>query len=236
MIGNNFILREPLLDPKQKVIGFEFSWQQKDGQGESDSEELNYLLGFVAGHLNDEDKGYLLGDSMIFIEAAPDLLQAESLEQFPAEKTVLILHKRHFAEQTTLDRVKALRSRGFGICLRGAEVTTLERSFFAHVSHIEVKLNAANFASQAKVYAALKQSSVKMVARNVSTWQDFDACSALGLDSFVGKLHLTPRQTNAPKALNPSQTTILQLMEMVRKNADVQQLESVVKRDVVVVE
>ena len=70
-----------------------------------------------------------------------------------------------------------------------------------------------------------------MVARNVSTWQDFDACAALGLDSFVGKLHLIPRPSSAPKSLNPAQTTILQLMEMVRKNADVQQLELVVKRD-----
>lgn len=231
MLEHQFILREPLLDPKQKVIGFEFSWQQRTAGGESSLQELDALLAFVAGHLNDEERGYLLNDSLLFIEAAPELLQAESLLQFPADKTVLILHKRHFADSQALERVKALRAKGFGICLRGAEVTTLERSFFALVSHIEVKLNAANFASQAKVYAALKQSSVKMVARNVATWQDFDACSALGLDSFVGKLHLTPRPSATPKALNPSQTTILQLMEMVRKNAESQQLEAVVKRD-----
>lgn len=231
MLEHQFILREPLLDPKQKVIGFEFSWQQRTAGGESSLQELDALLAFVAGHLNDEERGYLLNDSLLFIEAAPELLQAESLLQFPADKTVLILHKRHFADSQALERVKALRAKGFGICLRGAEVTTLERSFFALVSHIEVKLNAANFASQAKVYAALKQSSVKMVARNVATWQDFDACSALGLDSFVGKLHLTPRPSATPKALNPSQTTILQLMEMVRKNAELQQLEAVVKRD-----
>ena len=231
MIENNFILREPLLDPKQKVIGFQFSWLQNDPHAEVSTENLNYLLEFVAGHLNDDEKCFLLGNSLLFLEAAPELLQAEGLSLFPPKNTVLILHKKYFANEATLEAVKKLRALGFGICLRGAEITTLERSFFAYVSHIEVKLNASNFASQAKVYASLKQSAVKMVARNVATWQDFDACSALGLDSFVGKLHLTPRPSTAPKALNSSQTTILQLMEMVRKNADVQQLELVVKRD-----
>jgi len=231
MVENNFILREPLLDPKQKVIGFQFSWQQLNSASDTNIEELDYLLGFVAGHLNN-DQGFLLGDSLLFLEAVPELLHAESLKHFSPRNTVLILHKKYFAEESTLEAVKQLRSAGFGICLRGAEVTTLERSFFAHVSHIEVKLNAANFASQAKVYGSLKQSSVKMIARDVSSWQDFDACSALGLDSFVGKLHLTPRASVVvPKTLNPSQTIILQLMEMVRKNADIQQLELVVKRD-----
>jgi EAL and modified HD-GYP domain-containing signal transduction protein len=230
MIEDNFILREPLLDPKQRVIGFQFSWQQADSNAQLDSQNLDYLLEFVAGHLNDDD-GFLLADSLVFLEALPELLHADGLKSFPPKNTVLILHKKYFANESTLEAVKELRALGFGICLRGAEVTTLERSFFAFVSHIEVQLNAANFASQAKMYASLKQSSVKMVARNVSTWQDFDACAALGLDSFVGKLHLIPRPSSAPKSLNPAQTTILQLMEMVRKNADVQQLELVVKRD-----
>ena len=152
-------------------------------------------------------------------------------QHLPAKNTVLILHKKHFANPAVVESVQALRARGFGICLRGAEVTTLERAFFSLASHIEVKFSAANFASQAKVYAALKQSPVRMVARQVGSWQDFEACSALGLHSFVGKLHLTPRPGTVVKSLNPAQTTILQLMEMVRKNADVNQLELVVKRD-----
>jgi len=55
--------------------------------------------------------------------------------------------------------------------------------------------------------------------------------AALGLESFVGKLHLTPRPSASPKGLNSAQTTILQLMDMLRKNADVQQLEVILKRD-----
>ncbi len=231
MSASSFIIREPLLDPKQRVIGLQLFWQQKDANDESNLQTLNELLEFVGDKLNDGEHGFLLGDSLVYLEAAPEFLKAEGLKRLPPKNTVLILHKRYFVDQANLDAIKALRELGYGICLRGAEVTTLERSYISEITHLEVKMTAANFASQAKVYAALKQSSVKMVARGVSAWQDFDACAALSLDSFVGKLHLTPRPGATPKSLNTSQTTILQLMEMVRKNADINQLESVVKRD-----
>lgn len=227
----NFIVREPLLDPKQRVIGFQLSWQHPEQTSKLTTEDLSSLMEFVAEQLNDEDAGFLLGDSVLFLEAVPELLHAEGLKLLPPKNTVLILSKSDFTNSVTLDLIKELRLLGYGICMRGADLSTLERSFFSQISHIEVQLNAANFAAQAKVYAALKQSNVRMVARKVSTWQDFDACAALGLDSFVGKLHLMPRPNPSNKGLNSAQTTILQLMEMIRKNADIQQLETVVKRD-----
>ncbi|MFD2272984.1 hypothetical protein ACFS07_22645 [Undibacterium arcticum] len=45
----------------------------------------------------------------------------------------------------------------------------------------------------------------------------FDACAQLGLDAFVGKLHLTPRPGKESTGINPAQAVILQLMDMVRK-------------------
>lgn len=227
----NFIVREPLLDPKQNVIGFQLSWQHPELSTELSTDDLSALMAFVAEQLVDEDAGFLLGDSVLFLDAVPELLVADGLKLLPPKNTVLVLSKRDFTNAATLDAIKGLRQLGYGICMKGADLSTLERSFFSQISHIEVRLDAGNFASQAKVYAALKQSSVRMVSRNVASWQDFDACAALGLDSFVGKLHLMPRPNPAQKGLNSAQTTILQLMEMIRKNADIQQLETVVKRD-----
>ncbi|MBY0572422.1 MAG: HDOD domain-containing protein [Undibacterium sp.] len=231
MSGVNFIVREPLLDPSQRVVGFQLSWQGDAKKAEPDVETLSALMGFVAEQLNDENQQSKIADSTIFLEAVPGLLQAEGIRKLCPQNTVLIFSKRYFADAESLAAIKELRGLGFGVCLKNADVTALERSFFSLISHIEVQLDPANIAKQAKVYAALKQSNVQMVARNVATWADFEACAALGLSSFVGKLHLTPRPTTAQKGLNSAQATILQLMEMIRKNADIQQLETVVKRD-----
>lgn len=227
----NFIVREPLLDPKQRVIGFQLSWQHPEQATDLSTEDFNSLMTFVAEQLNDDETGFLLGDNVLFMDAVPELLRADGLKLLPPKNTVLILSKRDFTNSNTLEAIKDLRQLGYGICMKDADLSTLERSFFSQISHIEVQLDAGNFATQAKMYAALKQSDIRMVSRKVANWQDFDACAALGLDSFVGKLHLMPRPNLAPKGLNSAQTTILQLMEMIRKNADIQQLETVLKRD-----
>jgi EAL and modified HD-GYP domain-containing signal transduction protein len=70
-----------------------------------------------------------------------------------------------------------------------------------------------------------------MIARPVSNWADFDACAALGLNAFVGKLHLTPRTSLLSGGMNPAQTIIMQLMQMVRQNADIVNIETVLKHD-----
>jgi len=228
----HLILREPLLNSKQQVIGYELSWQQKNTDPLSD-DELNSLLEFVADQLMNEDDEWMLGDSLIFLETVPALFQAPALKLLPPKNIVLTIRRSYLQDETTLEAVKELRAQGYGICLRGADINRLDKSIMGLISHIEVRLSATDFAAQAKMYAALKQSSIRMVARQILTWQDFDACAALGLDAFVGKLHLTPRpeQNNQPKGINAAQTVILQLMELVRKNADLSALEAVLRRD-----
>lgn len=228
----NFILREPLLNPKQQVIGYELNWQQKNAEPLADA-ELNALLEFVAAQLIHPETGWLLEDSLIFLETVPALFQAPALKLLPPQNIVLTIRRSYLADEATLEAIKALRAQGYGICLRGADINRLDKTILSLISHIEVRLSATDFAAQAKMYAALKQSSIRMVARQVLTWQDFDACAALGLDSFVGKLHLIPRpeQNSEPKGLNPAQTVILQLMELVRNNADVAALEAVLRRN-----
>ncbi len=232
MHDTNFILREPLLNGRQQVIGYELSWQQKNADPLSD-EELNSLLEFVADQLIDDDDGWMLGESLIFLETVPALFKAPALKRLPPKNIVLTIRRSYLQDEATLEAVKELRAQGYGICLRGADINRLDTTVMGLISHIEVRLSASDFAAQAKMYAALKQSSIRMVARQVLTWQDFDACAALGLDAFVGKLHLTPRpeQGNAPKGINAAQTVILQLMELVRKNADLSALEAVLRRD-----
>jgi c-di-GMP-related signal transduction protein len=228
----SFIVREPLLDAKQRVIGYELCWQltQKGAQKPTD-EDLEALVGFVAEQLVDEDGNWLLRDKVLFLDAVPALLSTDALHAMPPEYIVLTLTKEDLADEDTLAAVRALRAGGIGISLRGADLTKIDKKMLSDVSFIEVRFSGADVAAQAKIYSALKQSSVRMVGRPVTTWLDFDACALLGLDAFVGKLHLTPRPGNPVKGMNPAQTIILKLMQMVKENADVQKLEAVLKRD-----
>jgi EAL and modified HD-GYP domain-containing signal transduction protein len=230
MHQTNFIVREPLLDPKQRVIGYELCWQQQSGKEVSDA-DLESLVGFVAGHLVDEEHGWLLRDKLLFLDAVPAMLSLDALHELPPERTVLSVRVRELANPDLRAAVQGLRAGGVGISIRGANLDLLGKNLSSVANYAEVRFTGADVASQARSYAAAKQSSLRLVGRPVATWQDFDACAALGLDAMVGKLHLTPRPGNAVKGMNPAQTIILQLMKMVQNNEDVPKIEAVLKRD-----
>jgi EAL and modified HD-GYP domain-containing signal transduction protein len=221
MHQTNFIVREPLLDPKQRVIGYELCWQQQNGK-EVGPADLESLVGFVAEHLVDADQNWLLRDKLLFIDAVPAMLSTDALHALPPERTVLSMSTRELANNDTRAAVQALRAGGVGISLRGANLDLLGKNLSPVASYV---------ATQARTYAAAKASTLRMVGRPVATWADFDACAALGLDAFVGKLHLTPRDGGNTKGMNPAQAIILQLMQMVQNNEDVPKIEAVLKRD-----
>jgi EAL and modified HD-GYP domain-containing signal transduction protein len=230
MHQTNFIVREPLLDAKQRVIGYELCWQQHGG-AEVGAAELEALVGFVAEHLVDEERGWLLREKLLFLDAVPAMLSTDALHALPPERTVLSIGVRELANTDTRAAVQALRAGGVGISLRGANLDLLGRNLSSVASCAEVRFTGADVATQARTYAAVKQSALRMVGRPVTTWADFDACAALGLDAFVGKLHLTPREGGNVKGMNPAQAIILQLMQMVQNNEDVPKIEAVLKRD-----
>jgi len=231
MHQTTFLVREPLLDPKQRVVGYELAWQHAGTGAVSTRESLESLIGFVASQVVDEDDGWLLRDKILFLEAVPAMLSADTLYDLPPEHTVLSIRAAELAHPHTMAAVQGLRAGGVGILLREADLTRTGSRLPTMASYVEVRFSGADVATQARTYAALKQSTVGMIARPVSNWADFDACAALGLNAFVGKLHLTPRPSTDTKGLNPAQTVIMQLMQMVRQNADIVQLEAVLKRD-----
>ena len=230
MHETNFIVREPLLDPKQRVMGYELSWQQQDNV-EVTEDDLEALIGFVAENVNHEEHGWLLKDKVLFLDAVPAMLSRDALFHMPPDKTVLTMKASDLADPDTLAAVQGLRAGGVGISIRDGDLAHLGPNLALSASHVEVRFSGADVAAQARTYAAAKQSNVRMVGRPVATWEDFDACAALGLDAFVGKLHLTPRPGAPVKGMNPAQTIILQLMQMVQKNEDIPRIEAVLKRD-----
>jgi len=226
MLDTNFIVREPLLDPKQKVLGYEFSLQNAGGMTPSDADGID-LVEFVAKELNRQESGWMLEGNLIFLDASPALLLNEALVALPPKNIVLIVAALDFTNPDIFEALKALQAEGYGIMLRGADLNGPDAALLTLVTHVEI----VDDVIPASVADAIKHASVRFVARGVDSWEAYDACAELGMDAFVGNLYMTTKPGSHPKGLNPAQAMILQLMDMVRKNSDVRQLEGILKRD-----
>lgn len=220
-----YIVREPLLNAKQKVLGYRFKWQD-----DAANDALS-LAQTIAGGLHDAQNNWLFADQLIFLKASPALLASEALRHLPPANTVLRLTGAALTQPGIVEQATALRKDGYGISLTDGFAAVQDKSLLGLASHIEIRFAATEVAALAKLYGLVKQRATRIIAKDIASWEDYDACAALGVDTLVGKLHLTPRENNRPKGLNAEQATILQLMQMVQANADVWQLELVLKRN-----
>jgi c-di-GMP-related signal transduction protein len=232
----HFLVREPLLNAQERVLGYQLTWQPNDTTGARlTEEEAGALARFVGEQINSDESDALLGEHLVFLPSHPALLASDAYDALPAKSTVISLTAEDLAEPEAAAAAKALRARGYGISMRDANLATVDKGLLSLVSYVEVAVGAADFATQVQAFRALGLTSVQIAVRNVTTWQQYDFCALLGMQAFVGKLHLTPRRGGSrTKELNPSQAMLLQLMDMVRNNADVKQIESVLKRDAAV--
>lgn len=219
-----FIVREPLLDPKERLFGYELRLQ---GDAGSDG---NALVSFVAEQLRSGAAEHV-ADCTLFLGADLATLDPETADALPPQHTVFSVSAGDLAKPEVADAVRALRQKGFGIVGKYAELLGQDKSLLALVSHIEVDAAAVNPAALGKLAAALKQASMQLVVRNIHSWKDFDACASLGLNCFVGDFYLENRPGVQVKGLNPAQTIILHLMQLVKQNADIRKLEDVLRRD-----
>ncbi len=219
-----------MLNPAQQILGYELSWQdgEVDG-GMSGDEDLIALVAFAAAQWQDDDAGWMLDDTVLFFEATPAVMASEALKSLPGKNTVLRLTAADLADDDTMKRAVVLRELGYGISLCDADTLPLGSPLLSVVSYVE-----GNDEEQSATIAArtdLKAAGIKVIARQIADWPEYEACAALGMHAFIGNLYMTQRVAQGKKGLNSAQIIIIQLMEMVRQNADVRELEEVIKRD-----
>lgn len=85
--------------------------------------------------------------------------------------------------------------------------------------------------AQLKVLATKTQPYGIAVAFNVETGQDFRACLDAGMNAAASWFFKTPEGAPA-KTLNPGQAQIVRVINLVRKNAGIKEIEAALKQDV----
>ena len=225
------VVREPLLDAQQQVIGYQFSWAQDASVANDEVTDARKLVDLILSTLN-ADEEVSSSKYIRFLRAPAELLLEDAFALIPPRNTSLIVTVEDLANEAVYAEVKVLRKAGYGILLRGVDMKDLNPKQLILSTAIEVYFDPDHFASQARIYGVLKNSPIRMVARKVSNWQEYDACGTLGLQSFAGAFYLVPRNAvRMSNGLNPSQMMLLQLMELVRNNAEIHQIEEKLKHD-----
>lgn len=209
-------------------MGYRLAWQDSEGAGQSpDEADQRELLTLVSNGSLDAKAG------LFFVDASAELLSAAGLQTASTQTTVLVLKQGSLGAEDPVALAASLRERGFGLALTDVDFTFLKTNgpLLSHVGHVLVCFDHPELQEICN-YAKHRPAPFAVVVCDIPSWQALEDCAALGACGLFTNLCMAPRQIGLPAKLGPQAQQILQLMQMVQGNADIRQLEKVLKSDV----
>ena len=225
------IARQAIVNAQQAVIGYELFNRSRTGPTHTAATDV--ALVFTAlSHAGTEE---LVGKKLIFVNCTHESLTGGHLELVDPEKVVLeIPPLGHVAAEEVTMRLPilmALRERGFHLAFNHTVLQSTYASWLPLADYIKFDLSALAPDQLAVLISyANRHSEADLIAEKVETAQQYDMASSKGIQMFQGYWFARPSVVQA-KLVSPSQASILELINLVRKQASTDAIEDVLKKD-----
>jgi len=231
--GNMVVIaRQAILDEKRAVFGYEM-FDRATAAGShtaaSDAALLFNALSFAGSEA-------LFGKKTVFINCTHDSLAGGHLELIHPDKVVLevpTLGADATPEQIEerIPTLQALRTRGFRLAIDQDALRRAYASWVPLASFIKLDMQAFKpELAEPLVKFARAHSQAQLVAEKVETAEQYERMLALGVKLFQGYWFAKPALVKA-QTIRPSQATIIQLINLVRKQAETSEIENLLKKD-----
>ena len=235
-LRQKIIGRLPVLDRSQHIIGYELLLRSKvlPMVKEPDAALQRMQDEALIHCLVDLNIGRLLENKIAFVEISPAMLESPLLLKLPGNGVVLAIHPDLAKVEDNLLRCRELRSLGFRIALDDFELKRELTPFLSIASFVRVdvsRFNAIELRNLADHFLD-KPASPQLVAKNVATDDDFDACHKMHFHCFEGNyfVHLRP---SMPPRVDSDLARVMELLNMVKSQVEISQLEEGFKLDAV---
>ena len=226
-----FLGRQPILNSSQHIIGYEFSLR----------DDIDIPVTPVVQQMRDEmlvasmmdiDLKPMLGSKLAFISMAPAMLSSDWFIMLPSHNMVLAIDSTLITDiAASLADCQVRIAEGYAIALDNPVNAVELAPLLAVAKYVRFDVHQFNAFELSKlVIASLKQSSAMLMAIQVETEDDFNACLAMSFNCFEG-YYFTQLQPNAPHRIDNNRARVIELLNMVIAQAEIPALETVLKRD-----
>jgi EAL and modified HD-GYP domain-containing signal transduction protein len=233
MQDNAYLARQPIVDKQQKIIGYELLFCRS---GEAvrvsftdDHLATSKVLTNILGTMGTE---WLLSDKLAFINTSTSLLMSDFLKLLPSDRVVPEIQGHTQPTPELLARCHKLRTRGFRLALDDFELTPESEPLLEIASFIKLDIRKLQAEGRLEAHVkALEKYPAKLIAEKVETRQEHNLCEQMGF-SYCQGYYFTRPETLSAKVINPAYSIVLELLDKVRSNEDVKDIELSFKRDV----
>ena len=226
------IARQAIVDEHRAVFGYELF----DRSTANDSHSAASDAAMLFNALSHADNEALVGKKMVFINCTHESLAGGHLELIHPDKVVLEIPI--LADDVSQDEIdmrvsvfSELRKRGFGLAF---DQRALKRNYASWLPLASfIKLDMTTFKpelAEPLIRFARSQTKAELIAEKVETEDQYKAMAGHGIKLFQGYWFARPSLVKT-QTLRPMQATVIQLINLVRKQASTTEIEDLLKKD-----
>jgi EAL and modified HD-GYP domain-containing signal transduction protein len=239
-----YLGRQPVLDRNQALYGYELLFRGAgapsaaagahapvpDAAVGADS-GLSATAAVIA-HVAQLGLARAIGDATCFLNVDAQVLASDIFAFLPRERSVLEIVSTVEPGDAMLARMRELAGHGFRFALDGiaGDSKRLQR-LLPLVGFVKLDLSKAPSSTLPNLVRSLHAMEKTVIAERVETRTAYQAALDLGIDYFQG-YHFARPSVLGGRKLSPSQTAVLDLMNLVTSDVDNADVERAVKRDV----
>jgi EAL and modified HD-GYP domain-containing signal transduction protein len=226
-----FIGRQPIMDEKQQIIGYELFFRHSaEAETAVFEDEFKAYSSVLMNTIGGVGMQWLLGDKLAFINVNEAMLKSEFLELMPPKRTVLEILRTVTPSAEIVERCQNLREQGFKIALDNPHLSIELSPLLSCADYIKIDVQTLDSAELQKKYNQLHVPSVKMIAEKVETDAQFEDCKRIGFRLFQG-FHFARPETFTAKVINASFDSVLNILNTVSQDGEIKDIEAGFKKD-----
>jgi EAL and modified HD-GYP domain-containing signal transduction protein len=225
------IARQAILNADRAVFGYELFDRSLPANGHTAASDAALLFNV----LSHADTDALLGRKTIFINCTHETLAGGHLALIPPDRVVLEIPPlpAPSAEEIEihLQNLTDISKRGFRLSFNYTVLTNAYASWLPLASFIKIDLSQLNAGAVGSIVQLVqKKSTARLIAEKVETAEQYALISGLGIKLYQGYWFARPVLISG-QSIRPAQAAIIQLINLVRIQADTFQIEDVLKKD-----
>lgn len=228
-----FLRREPVLDRAQQLIGYELSLRNRHSLADVKPDDTVMLMNdqMLLKSILDLGAERLLQGKQAFVNVTSLILDHPLIERLPGHNIVFALQPQdEFAEQI-IARCRQLKERGFKFAIDNPRNQKGLLPWLQMTDYVRFNISQIDALELGKeVVAILKMAVRPLIALGVDSEEHFEAGRKLAFNYFEG-YYFTKPQPSAPPRLDSHRIKVIELLNLVRNQAEIKDLEASVKRD-----
>jgi c-di-GMP-related signal transduction protein len=225
-----FLGRQPILDRKQRIVGYEFLFRSADIAYANITDYRHAGYSVIMSALTVFGFRDVLGKHKGFFNVPAELLMSDVLEILPREQIVIeLLETIEFTDEVVA-RCRELKDKGFSLALDDHIYDPLYAPLYQLVDYVKVDIQQVPHSELADMVRMLKHQPVILLAEKVEDAEQFKNCLDLGFQLFQGYFFARPSVLKK-RRMDISGITLLKLLEQVLTDAEIGVIEETFKQN-----